>query len=102
MSVKKSLVCTISEATDDVQDALSIRTTETDAIILDVLVDIKRFAINANDLTEALQSVREFNLGNKNEGHSTTHISNVDDIPELMVMSLDNIQEKVVDDEIPF
>ena len=103
MSITRALLITIPTSDiSDPQPALNIKSNVDGSILLDVLVDTKRFAVDLNDMQQALAEIREFNVGNVDEGHSFMHISNVDDIPELEIMSLDNIPEKKLDEELPF
>lgn len=97
MSIKKALICTIPEVSDDTSDAMTLRTTDSNSILVDILVDVKRFVINIDDLTIALQELNEFNIGNIDEGHISMNINEIEHIPELEIMALDNIPEKVVD-----
>lgn len=102
MSIKKALIITLPEVSDDTSDAITLRTTDCNSILVDILVDVKRFAINIDDLTVALQELREFNMGNIDEGHISMNVNDIEHIPELEIMAMDNILEKVVDKDPPF
>lgn len=94
--ITKALLVTLPTSDEsDPQPALNIKSNPDGTILLDVLVDIKRFPVSLKDMQEALSSIADFNSKNTSDT-DILQISQVEYIPELEVMSLDNIPERSI------